>query len=324
MDTIVLLDRSVRAQGPPRQVLASPALTRAYAFPTPHDHAPPRHGKRGSHALAAGEPVSDFLSYGFVQRALVTGTLLGVSCAVLAFFVVLRRMAFIGVGISHAALGGVALGVVLGIPPVLAATLFSVAVAWVIGWITARGQVSEDTAIGVFFPTAMAMGVALISLSPTYRQDLMGYLFGNILSVRPADVWVLAGLAASLLAILALFFKEFLFLGVDEEAARAAGIPADALRYLLLTVLAVTIVASMKLVGIVLVSAFLVIPAATGQAVAGSTRTMLAVAVGSALVSVTGGLWLSWLWNLPSGASIVLLAALLFFAAVGGGRTQAR
>ena len=268
--------------------------------------------------------MSDLLSYGFVQRALVTGTLLGVSCAVLAFFVVLRRMAFIGVGISHAALGGVALGVVLGIPPVLAATLFSVAVAWVIGWITARGQVSEDTAIGVFFPTAMAMGVALISLFPTYRQDLMGYLFGNLLSVRPADVWVLAGLAAGSLAILALFFKEFLFLGVDEEAARAAGIPADALRYLLLTVLAVTIVASMKLVGIVLVSAFLVIPAATGQAVAGSTRTMLAVAVGSALVSVTGGLWLSWLWNLPSGASIVLLAALLFFAAVGVGRTQAR
>ena len=128
--------------------------------------------------------MTDFLAYGFIQRALITGALLGVSCAVLAFFVVLRRMAFIGVGISHAALGGVALGVVLGISPVLAATVFSVGVAWVIGWIAARGQISEDTAIGIFFPTAMALGVALISLSPTYRQDLMGYLFGNILSVR--------------------------------------------------------------------------------------------------------------------------------------------
>ena len=268
--------------------------------------------------------MTDFFAYGFIQRALITGALLGVSCAVLAFFVVLRRMAFIGVGISHAALGGVALGVVLGISPVLAATVFSVGVAWVIGWIAARGRISEDTAIGVFFPTAMALGVALISLSPTYRQDLMGYLFGNILSVRSADVWILAALAGVSLGILALFFKEFLFLGVDEEAARAAGLPAEPLRYLLLTVLAVTIVASMKLVGIVLVSAFLVIPAATGQAVARSTRGMLTVAVVSSLLSVVGGLWLSWLWNLPSGASIVLLAAALFFAAFLAGRRRVR
>jgi zinc transport system permease protein len=264
----------------------------------------------------------EFFASAFVQRALLTGALLGVSCAVLAFFVVLRRMAFIGVGISHAALGGVALGVVLGIPPVLAAAAFSVGVAWVIGWMGARGRVSEDTAIGVFFPTAMALGVALISLSPAYRQDLMGYLFGNILSVRTADVWVMAVLAGGSLAILTLFFKEFLFLGVDEEAARAAGVPAEPLRYVLLTLLAVTIVASMKLVGSVLVSAFLVIPAATGQAVAASSRGMLGVAVGSALASVVGGLWLSWLWNLPSGASIVLLSAALFFLALAVGRVR--
>jgi ABC-type Mn2+/Zn2+ transport system permease subunit len=228
------------------------------------------------------------------------------------------------VGISHAALGGVALGVVLGISPVLAATVFSVGVAWLIGWVAARGQVSEDTTIGVFFPTAMALGVALISLSPTYRQDLMGYLFGSILSVRPADVWILGGVAALSLGILAAFFKEFLYLGVDEEAARAAGLPAEPLRYLLLTVLAVTIVASMKLVGNVLVSAFLVIPAATGQALARSTQGMLAIAIGSALVSVVGGLWLSWLWDLPSGASIVLLSAVLFFGAVLVGRLRGR
>ena len=268
--------------------------------------------------------MTDLLDYGFAQRALITGALLGVTCAVLAFFVVLRRMAFIGVGISHAALGGVALGVVLGIPPVLAATVFAVLVAWVIGWIAARGQVAEDTAIGVFFATAMALGVALISRSDSYRQDLMGYLFGNILSVSTADVWVLAGLALGSLAILALFFKEFLFLGVDEEAARAAGLPAEALRYLLLTVLAVTIVASMKVVGSVLVSAFLVIPAATGQAVAGSSRGMLGVAVASALASVAAGLWLSWIWDLPSGASIVLASAVLFFLAVAAGRLRGR
>jgi zinc transport system permease protein len=269
--------------------------------------------------------LSEFLSYGFIQRALVTGVLLAIPCAVLAFFVVLRRMAFIGVGISHAALGGVALGVLLGVPPALAAALFSVVVAWVIGWISGRGQISEDTAIGVFFPTAMALGVALISFSPTYRQDLMGYLFGNILSVRPLDVWLLGALAGLSLLLLAALFKELLFWGVDEEGARAAGLPTPLLRYLLLTVLAVTIVAAMKLVGIVLISAFLVIPAATGQALASTMRGMLALSVASAVASVVGGLWLSWLWDLPSGASIVLLSALLFFAALalGMGRRRA-
>ena len=266
--------------------------------------------------------MTEFLSYAFVQRALVTGALLGVTCAVLAVFVVLRRMAFVGVGLSHAALGGVALGVVLGVPPLLAAAVFTTGVAWVIGWLGGRGEVSEDTAIGVFFPTAMALGVILISLSPEYRQDLMGYLFGNILSVRSSEMWPLVGFCAVALGLLWFWFKELLFLGVDEEAARAAGIPVAALRHLLLTLLAVTIVAAMRLVGIVLVSAFLVIPAATGQALARSLPGMLAVSVTSALLSVGGGLWLSWTWDLPSGASVVMLSALLFFGALVGGRLR--
>ncbi len=255
----------------------------------------------------------EFLSYGFIQRALLTGGVLGVTCAILGVFVVLRRMAFIGVGISHAALGGVAIGLLLGVQPVLAAGVFSVLVAWVIGWITGRGEVSDDTAIGVFFPTAMALGVALISLSGTYQQDLLGYLFGNILSVGPGDLWLLLALAGLSLGVLALFFKEFLFLGVDEEAARAAGLPAAFLNYLLLTILAVTIVASMKLVGIILVSAFLVIPPATGQTLAGSISGMVVFSVATALASVFLGLWVSWIWSLPSGASVVLMAAVFFF-----------
>ncbi len=267
--------------------------------------------------------MTEFLSYGFVQRALLTGILLGVTGAVLGFFVVLRRMSFVGVGLSHAALGGVAVGVVLGIAPLPTATVFAIGVAWIIGWLGGQGEISEDTAIGVFFPTSMALGVVLISLSPSYRQDLMGYLFGNILSVRPDEVLPIVGLSVVALALMAFFFKELLFLGVDEEAAQASGIHTTAMRFLLLTILAVTIVAAVRLVGIVLVSAFLVIPAATGQAVARSLRSMLAVAVGSAVVAVVGGLWLSWTWNLPSGAAIVLLSAVLFFSAFLVGRRRA-
>lgn len=266
--------------------------------------------------------MTEFLQYAFVQRALLTGILLGVTCAVLAVFVVLRRMAFVGVGLSHAALGGVAVGVVLGVSPLLSGALFTTGVAWLIGWLGNRGEVSEDTAIGVFFPTAMALGVILMSVSPEYRQDLLGYLFGNILSVQAAEVLPLVGFCAVALGLLGFWFKELLYLGVDEEAARAAGIPVTFLRYLLLTLLAVTIVAAMRLVGIVLVSAFLVIPAATGQALARSLRGMVALSVASAVAAVVGGLWLSWTWDLPSGASIVMLSAGLFFLAVVAGRIR--
>jgi ABC-type Mn2+/Zn2+ transport system permease subunit len=268
--------------------------------------------------------VIEFLSYDFGQRALLAGIIVGLGCAVLAFFVVLRRMAFIGVGISHAALGGVALGVLLGIDPVLAALLFSVAVAWLIGATAGRGRLSEETAIGIFFPTAMAFGVALMAGTPDYRQDLLGYLFGNILLVRDVDLFLAAGLVGSALVVTLVLFKEFLFISIDEETARASGLPAERLRFLLLTLLAVTIVSAIKVVGIVLVSAFLVIPAATAQLVAPSMRAMMGLSVVFALASVVGGLWLAWILDLPSGAAIVLLGAAVFFVAMLGRRVVGR
>lgn len=266
----------------------------------------------------------EFLSYGFGQRALLAGLVIGLGCAVLAFFVVLRRMAFVGVGISHAALGGVAIGVLLGIDPLLAALGFSVAVAWLIGATAGRGMLSEETAIGIFFPTAMALGVALMAGTPAYRQDLLGYLFGNILLVRQADLIFAGVLLGGTLLVTAFFFKELLFISVDEETARAAGLPAVRLRYLLLTLLAITIVSSIKVVGIVLVSAFLVIPAATAQLLAPGVRSMLVISILSSLISVVGGLWIAWVMNLPSGAAIVLLAALLFFFAAAWNRLLRR
>jgi ABC-type Mn2+/Zn2+ transport system permease subunit len=148
----------------------------------------------------------------------------------------------------------------------------------------------------------------------------VAYLFGNILSVQSGDVVPLAVLSVVALGLMGYFFKELLFLGVDEEAARAAGVPTTALQYMLLTLLAVTIVAAVRLVGIVLVSAFLVIPAATGQALGHSLRSMMIIGVTSAVASVMVGLWLSWAWDLPSGAAVVLVAAALYFLALVTGR----
>ena len=266
----------------------------------------------------------EFLSYEFGRRALLAGLVIGLGCAVLAFFVVLRRMAFVGVGISHAALGGVALGVLLGVDPLISALVFSIAVAWLIGATSGRGKLSEETAIGIFFPTAMALGVALMAGTPDYRQSLLGYLFGNILLVQRGDLVFASIMVGAALLATFLFFKELLFVSVDEETARAAGLPAARLRYLLLTLIAITIVSAIKVVGIVLVSAFLVIPAATAQMVAPNMRWMLVLSVVFALVAVVGGLWMAWLLDLPSGAAIVLLAAGLFTAAMAGHRVLAR
>jgi zinc transport system permease protein len=256
--------------------------------------------------------MTEFLAYDFSRRALLAGALLAVMCAVLAFFVVLRRMAFVGVGISHAALGGVAIGLIAGTSPVLTAMAFSMAVAWVIGWLSERGRISEETAIGILFPAAMAMGIVVISLSTTYRQDLMAYLFGSLLTVSRSDLQLLFIIAGGTLGFVGWFFKELVFLSIDPEAARAAKIPVRRLQYLLFTVLAATIVASIKLVGVVLVSALLVIPGATGQIVGRSMTGMLIVSILTALFAVLAGLWVSWTWNLPPGATIVLLATAEF------------
>jgi len=166
--------------------------------------------------------------------------------------------------------------------------------------------------------------VALMAGTPDYRQNLLGYLFGNILLVQNSDLVFAGILVGASLLMTVLFFKELLFISVDEETARAAGLPAARLRYLLLTLIAVTIVSAIKVVGIILVSAFLVIPAATAQILAPSVRAMMALSVAFALTAVVGGLWLSWVLDLPSGAAIVLLAAALFFAAMGGNRLVAK
>ncbi len=268
--------------------------------------------------------MTEFLAYDFGQRALIAGILVGLGCAVLGFFVVLRRMAFVGIGIAHAALGGVAIGVLLGIDPVFAALGFSIVVAWVIAAMSGKGRLSEETSIGILFPTAMALGVALMAGTPDYRQSLLGYLFGNILLVRPADLALAAVLVGGSLVATIFLFKELLFVSVDEDTARAAGLPTTRLRYILFTLLAVTIVSAIKVVGIVLVSAFLVIPAATAQLVAPSMRAMLFLSAVFSLAAVVGGLWVAWIFDLPSGAAIVLLGAVIFFLAAAGHRLLRR
>lgn len=266
--------------------------------------------------------MSDFLSYEFLQRALLAGVFAALLGGVLGFFVVLKRLAFIGVGISHSALGGIALGILLGIEPLLAAAGFGIVVAWAIGWLSRTGRLHEDTAIGILFSSAMALGVALMSLSRGYQADLFGYLFGNILAVSSADLWLLGTITFVVLATIALLFKEFLFLSFDEEVARASGLPVTGLYFLLLTCLALAVVAAIRVVGLILVEALLVIPAAIGYQLARGYRGMMAISVGSAVAGVTVGLVLSYRFDMAAGAAIVLVLAAGFFLALGIGRSR--
>jgi zinc transport system permease protein len=255
----------------------------------------------------------DALSLGFMQRALLAGLLVSLLCGFFSLFVVLKRLSFIGVGISHSAFGGVALGYLVGISPTVSAILFSAAVALLIGFINRRGKLHEDTAIGIFFALTMALGIFFIGLSKQYNVDLFGYLFGNILAVTRGDVILVCAAVPVILLLLGSVFKELLFLSFDEEVASVSGIAVGPVYYLFLLLMAVTIILAIKVVGIILVSALLVLPAATARQLTANYRILAALSVVLAAFSTISGLFLSYYLDLASGATIVLFAGTLFF-----------
>ena len=256
----------------------------------------------------------EILEYAFMQRALVAGTVIGALCAIVGVYVVLKGLSFIGAGIAHASFGGVALGFLVGVNPVLAAVAFCLGVAWGIGVVARKGLVREDTAIGVFFASSMALGILFIGLMHGYNVDLFGYLFGSILAVTREDLWITLGLGAGIVLVVALFFKELLFVTFDPEMAEVTGVPAGKIYFLLISLVALTVVISIKVVGIVLVSALIVTPAAAAYQLTEDFRRMMALAVLIGVTSAVGGLLLSYALDTASGATIVLLATLIFFA----------
>jgi ABC-type Mn2+/Zn2+ transport system permease subunit len=259
--------------------------------------------------------MSDLLGFAFMQRALLAGALIGAVCAIIGVYVVLKGLSFIGAGIAHASFGGVALGFLLGINPLLTAIGFCLATAWGIGLVARKSQVKEDTAIGIFFASTMALGILFIGLMQGYNVDLFGYLFGSILAVGAEDVWITLGLGVVVLVVVGLFFKELMFVTFDAEMAEVTGVPAGKVYFLLITLIALTVVLSIKVVGIVLVSALIVTPAAAAYQLTEDFRKMMALAVIIGVGSAVGGLLLSYPLNTASGATIVLLVTLVFFGA---------
>ncbi|MCX7668182.1 MAG: metal ABC transporter permease [Atribacterota bacterium] len=260
--------------------------------------------------------IVEILHLGFMQRALVAGLMVGTLCALLGVFVVLKNLSFVSAGISHAAFGGVALGYLLGTDILLTTFVFCVLVGLGITLLTQKSSLREDTIVGIFYASTMALGIFLLSFSQGYTVDLFGYLFGSILAVTRTDLFITACTLAGVLLLLLLFFKEFMTITLDTETAKVSGIPVEYFNYLLTALVATVIVVAIRVVGIILVSALVAIPAATALRFSREIKKVILWAVSFSLASCILGLFLSFYLNTPSGATIVLLGTGFFLASL--------
>jgi ABC-type Mn2+/Zn2+ transport system permease subunit len=253
------------------------------------------------------------LAYEFMQRGLLASLMVGVLCAVVGCYVVLRSMAFIGDAMAHAILPGVAVAYLLKGDLLIGALVAAVVVALGIGFFTRQGTIKEDTAIGILFAAALSLGVALISTIKTYALDLTHILFGDVLGVGVSDLWLTAILGLVVLVTIAALYKEFLVISFDPVLAATLRLPAELLRNLMLILLALTIVVSLQTVGVGLVAAMLVTPGATAYLLTRRLPTMMLVAAVVGALSSVAGLYVSFYINVASGAVMVLTATAIFF-----------
>jgi ABC-type Mn2+/Zn2+ transport system permease subunit len=255
------------------------------------------------------------LVYGFMQRGILAGVIVGVLCAVIGCFVVLRSMAFIGDAMAHAVLPGVAISYLLKGDLLVGALGAALAVAFGIGALSRRGAVREDSAIGILFAAALALGVLLISSIRTYAVDLSHILFGNVLGVSARDLVLTGAAAAAVLAAIGLLYKELVVVSFDPVLAATLRLPAERLRLTLLVLLAITIVVSLQTVGIGLVSALLITPGATAHLLTRRLPRMMAISAAIGVASSVIGLYASYYLDVASGAAIVLTATGFFLLA---------
>lgn len=259
--------------------------------------------------------LTDWLAYDFMRNALLASVLVSIACGIIGTLVVLNRIVFISGGIAHAAYGGVGIAYYFGIDPIIGAIAFSVLSALGMGWVHRRQQERADTIIGVMWAMGMAIGIIFLSLSPGYKADLMSYLFGSILAVSMADLWLM-GLIAGLVALfVVLFYRMLLSISFDVTFSTVRNLPVSSVYLAMITLISLTVVISMRVVGLIMVIALLTIPPAVANLfLKDMAKIMLAASLIAVLSSVLG-LMLSYALNLPSGAAIILLLGLCYIVA---------
>jgi len=257
----------------------------------------------------------EILQYEFMQNAILAAILVSVACGIVGTYVVINRIVFISGGISHTAFGGIGLGYLIGIDPILTAIPFSILAAIGIGTISKETDVSEDTAIGILWTMGMALGIIFIGLSPGYAPDLFSYLFGSILTVPTFDLAIMVFLDLIILLTVLLFYREFSAISFDEEFAEIVGIPTKWLYILLLCMVALSVVVLIRVVGVILVIALLAIPAAISGQFTHKIKNIMLLSIVIGMILTVAGLWLSYILDLASGATIVMVLGVAFFVA---------
>lgn len=263
----------------------------------------------------------ELFAFDFMRRALIAAVLVGLAAPAVGTFIVQRRLSLLGDGIGHVALTGVALGFLTGTAPVLTAVVVSVLGAIAIELVRARGRTSGDVALALLFYGGIAGGVLLIGLAPGgSNSTLTSYLFGSISSVTTLDLWVISIMAVAVLAVVVLFGRELFVLCQDEEVAKASGLPVRFLSLLIAVTAALTVVVAMRVVGLLLVSALMVVPVATSQQLTRGFRATMLLAMALGVAATVGGLTSAFYADVAPGAAIVLIALAGFGAALGVGR----
>ena len=254
----------------------------------------------------------DALQYEFMRNALLAAVLVSIACGIVGTLVIIKRLVFISGGIAHAAFGGIGLGYLIGLTPVITAIPFSISAALLIGAISRKTRISEDAAIGILWSIGMALGILFIGLAPGYAPDLFGYLFGSILTVPFSDIILMLVLDLIIISVVMLLFKEFQAIAFDEEFSEIRGIPVRSLYLLLLCLIGLSIIILIRVVGIVLVIALLTIPSTIARQFINRLKHLMIFSIICAIILTAAGLFLSYYLNLPSGAVIVLLLGLVF------------
>ncbi len=254
----------------------------------------------------------EFLAYPFMQRALIAGTVIGITCALIGVFVILQKMAFFANAIAHSALAGIAIGFFMGLNPMVTAVMFGIIIAVLISYLKSRSILSVDTIIGIFLPSSMALGVLIIGLLEGFRPDLISYLFGNILAVDRFYLYLSVSLGIIVMILLAVFFKKYMFITFDRELASIHGINVAAYDYLFIILLATTVIIGTRVVGIILISALIVIPAASSKNISSNFTQMVVYSVIFGFASSVLGLMSSYFLNLASGATIIMVSGAIF------------
>ena len=256
--------------------------------------------------------ILELFNYTFFQHALLGSLFASIACGIIGTYIVTRRLVFISGGITHASFGGIGIGLYTGISPILGAAIFSVLSAFGVEWLSKRKDMREDSAIAVFWTFGMAVGIIFSFLAPGFTPDLSTFLFGNILTITLSDIWMLAILSLVLIGFFTCFLTTIIYIAFDREYARSQRIPVRLFEYILMMFIALTIVACLRMIGIVLVISLLTLPQMTSNLFTHSFKKIIFMSIGIGFMSCTGGLLLSYQLQVPSGASIIFFSILVY------------